>query len=120
VRAEGYGLLRQSRGIWEPSCDMSGVCSGFEVVAMKLEPEAYLDGKSLEEAKLRKVHGLNVVAVQRQGQMIPNPEAGFRLQAGDVAYVFAEQAQIVDKWHLFESPGMEEMGLDKNKRYRTS
>jgi len=120
VRAEGYGLLRQSRETWEPTCDMSGVCSGFEVVAMTVEPGSFLDGKSLEEAKLRKVHGLNVVAVQRLGQMIPNPEAGFRLQAGDVTYVFAEQAQIVEKGQLFESSReMEEMGLEKNLSDRT-
>ncbi|MFP4034894.1 MAG: cation:proton antiporter [Desulfovermiculus sp.] len=107
VRAEGYGLLRQSREVWEPTCDMSGVCSGFDVVAMELASGAYLDGKSLEEAKLRKVHGLNVVAVQRLGRMLPNPDAGFRLQAGDVAYVFAEQTQTVEKGFLFEGSGPE-------------
>jgi hypothetical protein len=52
--------------------------------------------------------------------MIPNPEAGFRLQAGDVTYVFAEQAQIVEKGQLFESSReMEEMGLEKNLSDRT-
>ena len=101
VRAEGYGLLRRVEGSWEPSCDISGVCSGFDVVAMKLDPGAQLDGKSLQEAELRKMHGLNVVAVQREGQMVPNPEAGFRFQAGDVVYVFAEQADVVDKGYLF-------------------
>jgi CPA2 family monovalent cation:H+ antiporter-2 len=68
---------------------------------MKLDPGAFLDGKSLEQATLRKVHGLNVVAVQRKGEMIANPEAGFVLQAGDVVYVFAEQSQVVAKGYLF-------------------
>ncbi len=103
VRAEGYGLLRRVEGSWEPGCDISGVCSGFDVVAMKLDPGAQLDGKSLQEVELRKMHGLNVVAVQREKQMVPNPEAGFRLQAGDVVYVFAEQAEVVDKGHLFSA-----------------
>ncbi len=101
IRAEGYGLLRGTDGSREPTCDMSGVCSGFEVVAMKLDPGAILDGKSLQEAELRKAYGLNVVAVQRQGQMIPNPEAGFRLQAGDVVYVFSEHVKLADKAYLF-------------------
>jgi CPA2 family monovalent cation:H+ antiporter-2 len=101
IRAEGYGLLRRVQTAVEPSCDMSGVCSGFDVVAMKLDPGAFLDGKSLEQATLRKVHGLNVVAVQRKGEMIANPEAGFVLQAGDVVYVFAEQSQVVAKGYLF-------------------
>jgi CPA2 family monovalent cation:H+ antiporter-2 len=103
VRAEGYGLLRRVETQWDPSCDMSGVCSGFDVVAMKLDPGSFLDKKSLEQAELRKVHGLNVVAVQRQGQMIANPEAGFQLQAEDVVYMFAEQVQVVNKGHLFSA-----------------
>ncbi|MFO7802653.1 MAG: cation:proton antiporter [Desulfovermiculus sp.] len=103
VRAEGYGLLRRMEGSWEPSCDISSVCSGFDVVAMKLDPGAQLDGKSLQEVELRKMHGLNVVAVQREGQMVPNPDAGFRLQAKDVVYVFAEQANVVDKGYLFSA-----------------
>ncbi len=101
IRSEGYGLLRRVETAMEPSCDMSGVCSGFDVVAMKLDPGAFLDGKSLEQATLRKVHGLNVVAVQRQGEMIANPEAAFVLQADDVVYVFAEQSQVVNKGYLF-------------------
>ena len=101
IRSEGYGLLRKSGDAWEPTCDLSGVCSGFEVVAMKLDPGAELDGKSLQKTELRKVHGLNVVAVQRQGQMLPNPEAGFQLQAGDVVYIFAEHSQVMEKAHLF-------------------
>jgi hypothetical protein len=35
--------------------------------------------------------------------MIPNPEAGFRLQAEDVVYMFAEQVQVVNKGHLFSA-----------------
>ena len=105
IRAEGNGLLRRVEESWEPSCDMSGVCSGFDVVAIQLDPGSYLEGRSLEEVQLRKVHGLNVVAVQRQGQMMPNPDAKFQLQAGDVVYVFAEQARVVDKGHLFTAVG---------------
>ncbi len=105
IRSEGYGLLRQTEEIWEPSCDLSGVCSGFEVIALKLEPGAYMDGKSLQETELRKTYGLNVVAVQRQGQMIPNPDAEFRLQAEDVVYVFSEHINIMDKNQLFVGAG---------------
>jgi CPA2 family monovalent cation:H+ antiporter-2 len=101
VRAEGYGLLRDNRETWKPTCDMSEICSGFEVVALRVERGAYLEGTTLKESELRKIHGLNVVAVHRQGQMIRNPEAEFQLQAGDVVYVFSEHTDIINKNHLF-------------------
>lgn len=101
VRAEGYGLLRDTRETWKPTCDIGEVCSGFEVVALKVEHDAFLEGKTLKEAELRKIHGLNVVAVHRQGQMIRNPGAEFQLQAEDVVYVFSEHTNIIDKNHLF-------------------
>ncbi len=105
VRAEGYGLLRKREDTWEPTCDLSGVCSGFEVVALRVDEGSFMDGQTLKDAELRKVHGLNVVAVQRKGQMIANPEAGFELQAGDTAYVFAEHIRIMDKDYLFSGSG---------------
>lgn len=101
VRAEGYGPLRERQETWEPSCDLSGICSGFEVVSLNVYNGSFMDGRSLQDAELRKTYGLNVVAVQRQGQMIANPDAKFVLQAGDIAYVFSKHTRIMDKEYLF-------------------
>ncbi len=107
VRAEGYGRLRQPQVSGEPYCDLSGVCSGFEVTSLAVEPGSFLDGKSLKESELRKTHGLNLVAVRRGGEMIANPEAAFRLQGGDVAFVFGEHTEVIDKAGLFAAPQLE-------------
>ena len=53
------------------------------------------------EAKLRKDHGLTVVAVQRCGQTFINPDAGLALVAGDRVHVFGEQDLISRKADLF-------------------
>ncbi|WP_027367078.1 monovalent cation:proton antiporter family protein [Desulfocurvibacter africanus] len=107
VRAEGYGLLRKPGLAREPYCDLSGVCSGFEVTALKVDAGSFLDGKNLKEAELRKTHGLTLVAINREGKMIANPGAGFRLQGGDVAYIFGEHAEVLDKAGLFAAAKLE-------------
>jgi monovalent cation:H+ antiporter-2, CPA2 family len=59
IRAEGYGALRKPTVPGEPFCDLSGVCSGFDVTALNVESGSFVDGKSLKEAELRKTHGLD-------------------------------------------------------------
>ncbi|MFO7597157.1 MAG: cation:proton antiporter [Desulfocurvibacter africanus] len=107
VRAEGYGLLRKPGQAREPYCDLSGVCSGFEVTALKVDEGSFLDGKNLKESELRKTHGLTLVAINREGKMIANPGAGLRLQGGDVAYIFGEHAEVLDKAGLFTATKLE-------------
>jgi monovalent cation:H+ antiporter-2, CPA2 family len=103
IRAEGYGLLRKPSVPGEPFCDLSGVCSGFDVTALTVESGSFIDGKSLKEAELRKTHGLTLVGVKRGGEVIANPDAGFRLLAGDVAYLFGEHQRVREKSSLFEA-----------------
>jgi monovalent cation:H+ antiporter-2, CPA2 family len=102
IRAEGYGALRKPTIPGEPSCDLSGVCSGFDVTSLDVESGSFVDGKSLKEAELRKTHGLTLVGVKRGSEVIANPDAGFRLRAGDVAYLFGEHHQVLEKSSLFE------------------
>jgi hypothetical protein len=48
--------------------------------------------------------GLTVVSVRRGDQTLANPEADFRLQAADLAYVFGEHRRVLGKLHLFRKP----------------
>ncbi len=107
IRAEGYGLLRGRSLPGEPSCDFGRACSGFDVSALVVEPGCWLDGKTLAEARLRKDHGLTILAVSRDGMTFPNPEAGFQLQGGDVAYLFGERTLFQARHELFGAPAGE-------------
>jgi CPA2 family monovalent cation:H+ antiporter-2 len=60
-----------------------------------------VEGKSLIESRLRKEHGLTVVAVQRDGQTRLNPDPEWIFTAGDRVHVFGEQELISQKAVLF-------------------
>jgi len=101
VRAEGYEMLRSSDCGGEPFCTLNRRFPDLDVTALAVEPGCALDGRTLAEAGLRKTHGLTVVAVAREGEVMANPDGELRLLAGDRAYVFGPRADITAKSGLF-------------------
>ncbi|MGH6887233.1 MAG: cation:proton antiporter regulatory subunit, partial [Geminicoccales bacterium] len=55
-----------------------------EPVAVRIEPGSAGVGRSLAELNLRGRSGATVLAISRRGEAIAVPEAGERLQPGDI------------------------------------
>lgn len=104
IRAEGYDILRPRDPTGQVLDVLKRNLGDHEVAGLSLAPGAPLDGKSLLESALRKAHGLSVVAVIRDGEVMPNPDAGFRLAAGDVVYVFGSRECVAGGLPLFTAP----------------
>lgn len=101
VRSEGYEMLRSSEVRGESFCALNRQFPGMDVSALTVELGSILDGQTLLESDLRRSHGLTVVAVGREDEVMANPDGSLRLQAGDVAYVFGPHADIAAKAGLF-------------------
>ncbi len=101
VRASEYSLLVDEKTVLEPLQTLQGLDVQANVAAVRVEDGAPLDGRTLGESDLRNLHGLSVVAVNRQGDMVISPGADTRLQAGDVAYVFGKVPSVTEKAWLF-------------------
>ena len=101
IRAEGYGMLRRPMLGTADACSLEGTCSTFGATVLTVTRGAFVEGKSLVESRLRKEHGLTVVAVQRDGKTLINPDPGLVFMAGDRVHVFGEQARIAEKSCLF-------------------
>jgi monovalent cation:H+ antiporter-2, CPA2 family len=101
VRSEGYEMLRATEVRGESFCTLNRQFPGMDVSALTVELGSILDGQTLLESDLRRTHGLTVVAVGREGEVMANPDGSLKLQAGDVAYVFGPHADISAKAGLF-------------------
>lgn len=101
VRAEGYQMLRAPDAQGESFEALSRQFPDMDLSALTIEPGCVLDGKTLLESDLRRLHGLTIVAVGRDGEVMANPDGTLRLQGGDVAYVFGSHADIAAKAGLF-------------------
>lgn len=51
---------------------------------VEVEPGSALAGATLGDARLRQETGVSVLAVQRGGETVPNPDPEVRIEAGDV------------------------------------
>ncbi len=101
ARAGEYGMLRSPVPGHAPVCDLGRLASRHALTTFAVDQGSPLEGQSLEEAALRRDHGLMVVAVERAGKTYANPEASFVLEACDVVYVFSEHTSAMAKAMLF-------------------
>lgn len=107
IRAEGYGTFMSDDA--EPSPVIKfGRFSGMDLSVLSVNEDAPLNGASLEEAALRKEHGLTAVAIRRGEDMHMNPDGAFRLELGDQVYVFGERTTITGKTWLFAGAACKE------------
>jgi len=101
VRSEGYEMLRSADLRGDSFCALNRQFPDMDLSVMAVEAGSVLDGQTLEESGLRRLHGLTVVAVGRGGEVMANPDGTLRLLADDVAYVFGPHADIAAKAGLF-------------------
>jgi len=68
--------------------------SDLELEQVRLAQSSELSGNTLGEADLRHRCGVGVVAIERDGHLTPNPEAAFRLEAGDLLVVLGRRGEL--------------------------
>ncbi len=101
VRSENYDMIRK--------LDLPGTSFGalqkhmpdLNITALRVAHESSLAGRTLGETNLRGTMSITIVAVRRGDESIANPGGDFRLEAGDVAYVFADADSVAEAAPLF-------------------
>jgi CPA2 family monovalent cation:H+ antiporter-2 len=97
VRSKGYEMFREISA--DPGLDPQDLGKHIpdsEVATVEVGEESYLVGRTLEEVALRAEYGVTLLAVRRSGEALPNPGAGFRLQAKDQLIIFGSPRQVAD------------------------
>ncbi len=103
IRTENYSMLRS---VSHQSANMSTFLDNLPHVgvhALRLEEDAFLCGKNLIESELRQKHGVTVVAIHRNQEMIPSPEAQTILQPDDIIYVFGDENNLTQVYALVQN-----------------
>jgi len=103
ARGGNYRMLRTPGMPVDGQKLLTPQLSGMDLAVFTVEEGSRLAGNTLQETHLRRTHGLTLVAVDRDGEMHTNPEGSFRLEAGDKAYVFGLQEDVVEKAWLFSA-----------------
>ena len=92
IRDDNYGIFLEKEE--NDSVTLTDMIPDVEIVALKAGNYEIFPGNSLKEIRLRKLYGLTVVAVKRDGEILENPGAGFIFNPDDVVYVLGKPERI--------------------------
>jgi len=92
IRDDNYGIFLEKEE--NDSVTLTDMIPDVEIVAVKASNYQIFPGNSLKEISLRKLYGLTVVAVKRDGEILENPGAGFIFESDDIVYVLGKPEKI--------------------------
>ncbi|MDR0828144.1 MAG: cation:proton antiporter [Desulfovibrio sp.] len=111
IRSENYAMARHLHLPGSSLLALQKHLPDINVTAMTVENGAMLAGLSLKDSEVRRKYGLTVMAIQRGEEITGNPGGDFTIQAGDVAYVFANPTSLSASAHIFRPQTEQGIGL---------
>jgi monovalent cation:H+ antiporter-2, CPA2 family len=107
VRRDHYDLAVNTPAEQQMLRQLMDAVSAIEVTWFRLPAGNPLAGQSIAEANIRARTGASIIALYRDGQVLPNPKSQTVLQAGDRLGLIGEPEQIAHAEALFELPAGE-------------
>lgn len=99
IRSDGYEMFRSIST--EPFCssDLSNISNDF--ITLKVSEGSLAAGRTIKEIELKE-KGANLLAIDRDSQIINYPDENFVLQPEDVAILLGSESQISSFEELFK------------------
>jgi len=99
IRSDGYEMFRSISK--EPFCssDLSNISNDF--ITLKVSEGSLAAGKAIKDLELEE-KGANLLAIDRDSQIINYPDENFVLQPEDVAILLGSESQISSFEELFK------------------
>ena len=101
IRDDHYGIFYEKKDAEKYS--ILKEIPNIEIVALKINVQSILTGKTLAESQLRNKYGITLVALKRNDHLIDHPSSSTRLITGDIAYVLGKPEQIANATNLFNN-----------------
>ncbi|MGC9471888.1 MAG: cation:proton antiporter [Bacteroidales bacterium] len=101
VRADGYEMFRSMTPAGSRVSDLELHIPEIEITGFRVEKDTQVTGKTIREIQLRSQYGVTLLAIRRDGQTIPNPDASEEICEGDILYLMGDHKAIGCVTHLF-------------------
>jgi CPA2 family monovalent cation:H+ antiporter-2 len=106
IRKDGYAMFRGE--IFEAACSrIACKVPDADIATIRLPQSSPLCGKNLVENAIRERYGVSVLAIDRDGEMLPNPSPLRVLAAGDRLHIFGRRGDIAVFTALVADAGTE-------------
>ncbi len=100
IKGDHYGVIMKESEP-EVSNQLFKELPNLNIIAVRVKERADIIGKPLSELHLRRHHGITLIAVLRNNQLIEHLGADFSAELNDLLYVMGCSEQIADSFFLF-------------------
>ncbi len=111
IRTGGYQMLRSREKASNSFADLKYQLPDIEIGTFRIDPDSTVAGRSLSELQLRNQFGITLLAVQRGGSTVSNPESSFVINAGDILIFIGKPYAFTDACEYFNQSCSEVFGV---------
>ncbi len=104
VRQQFYASLYQNIDDQRPLARLSGAAALFDMEWHEVLPDSPIVGQTIGGIGIRQRYGVSVVAICREGKLLPNPEIHDEFRPGDRVAAIGRSDQQIAFRVLFASP----------------
>ncbi len=104
IRSDGYEMFRSPSPYSASLSDLTSFIPNVEISTLRVSEGSPIVGKSLSQIELRNRYGINVLAISRDSNILPNPAGDTVISANDVLIVLGEPNRIAEVADLFRKP----------------
>jgi CPA2 family monovalent cation:H+ antiporter-2 len=94
IRGDGYQMFRSLSEDAASCKDLRFCLPDVEISSFRVKAGSPIIGKSLFDTEMRKKHGVTLLAVNRDAQILSNPPADLKFTEGDILFVVGQADSI--------------------------
>ena len=104
IRTGTYEVLRRVELPVKSLPEKCEIITDIETETYRINDHTPAVGRSIKDLRIRSSTGATVIAVRRDGELIPSPEPEFMIKPGDVLYLIGEKENVLKAIEQIESP----------------
>lgn len=101
VRSDSYEMLRSVSGARPTLENLGEYFADIELTSLRVGDNSTVAGKTLSELEMRRAHGVSVIAIRRDSEVLTNPDADSMLLPGDLVAVVGAKEDLIEVEPLF-------------------
>jgi CPA2 family monovalent cation:H+ antiporter-2 len=105
IRSGSYEVLRRVELPVKNLPEKCEIISDIETETFLIDERAPAVGRSIKDLEIRTRTGATVIAVRRDGEVLPSPEPEFIFKAGDVLYLIGKRKNVLKAIEWLEPVG---------------
>ena len=104
IRAGTYDVLRRVELPVKSLPEKCEIITDIETETYRINDHSPAAGHSIKDLRIRSSTGATVIAVRRDGELVPSPEPEFIFQPGDLVYLIGKKENVLKAIERMESP----------------